>query len=824
MYCTRCGKELNDGANFCPNCGASVEKCRDMQINKRKQPNGTAFYKKYASAKAKANKRFGIKLTAVLLAMLLLLTGFWKPGFIRKLFVEDKQYDVYSYDDETTNREEPAGDFAEADEDTPMGVSSIGITSSDRQVEPQTATVNSENYRVALDNGVTVDFGVGGLLGDEELCIKTIGPKSDGEYEAQAYDFSMGETHHFPKLVAITVPYDASWGENIFVQYFNEGTNEWEILWSEPEGNGFVTFWTDHFSTFAVFRRMVEDGPVTAEGPLLVPILTERENKTWCCLNYAVLAKQLRESMETAQSLSSGNSDSYGTEVMLNILNDTGSFGEYAFTAAETQAFGTANSGAAALCGGAARILSKAGVAMSLGKMMIQYYRTGDFMKTLAENGTDLAQMALSLGGAAASGASAALLGAASYALLVYNVTNDVMENVNLRSAENTAEYAYRQFTNNYVTYIAKEGRCSYIYGKTLYKVLSQTWQATELQLSTDNQGMAQWEAALQYISDHNRKTPERISVETMRLIDDYCNVFWKLPQIDPQTLQSFLEDSEAGVYSKEKLSEVYKAPTTSEQAMYTQRFKAELCAWLKPVLEDMAKKAYIQTLVLTLQNAQALESKMNETVRFRVADLNCEDFSESPYAEYPIYLRQFRFDKSMWQFNKENNYTQECTYYMYFCAGMPRYVDIETPNERTSVRFQIEDNEPETIIYVSGDLRPEETAMAELPEETSPTLSFDMVKGSYEYDRDGDRRVYEIGGEAGDCYFVADDNGDRLDSRDWGGVSGSYESNSENSGCMTIKDAESGMSVKMLFSRYDDGKIVARLDDYNSVWAYKIE
>ena len=42
--------------------------------------------------------------------------------------------------------------------------------------------------------------------------------------------------------------------------HFNEKTGAWEILYAEPDGSGHITFRTDHFCEFAVFKYAVEHG------------------------------------------------------------------------------------------------------------------------------------------------------------------------------------------------------------------------------------------------------------------------------------------------------------------------------------------------------------------------------------------------------------------------------------------------------------------------------------------------------------------------------------------------------------------------------------
>ena len=686
-YCTNCGRELHTGARFCAKCGAAVldvpvnpapmaqpksvpqpQPIAEAQPQKSIPPTAMPTQKNAAAPKRNGGRNTLCIVLSVLLVIQIAAVGLYGwPGLLVK---------------NTT------------DADEMLGVSSIKPVSGDYKKEPVTLNVSYENYRAEFDNGIVVDFGQGCLQGEEQLSVRTLGEKTDGEYEAALYDFDMGKSDRFPRLAAITIPYDASWGENVFVQYYNNKTYEWEILWSEVNKTGSITFWTDHFSTFGVFKNMVESGD-GSDGPLFSLIDTEPSMTSKCYLNYAVLAKQLRDSDVTVQSLAAGKADSFGTESMLNIVNNTGTFGSYDLSMADFI-------GGSANFGGLINALGNAGNIMTVGKIMLQAHRTGNLSKTLTDNGNDISQIILSGAGAAAGGTVATVLGAAALGLFVYGTTSSVKDYVDLMGAEDTTDYAYRLFTNNYVTYITKEERCSFKYSATLYQTLNQTWQSSERQLSTDVRGVGAWMMVLDDICKKYAKEPEKIFPTIEKLVDDYCTVFWRIQNSGNRAFQTFMNETNAGTLSFKKLADVYTVPSNQEKAMYTARYKAEIIAWMKPLVESYSEKAYIQTLKLALENALKLERELNEIISFTLIDEQHKDFSDSPYAAYPIRIRQYKYDKDWWKFIEKKQHSISCTRFIYMSAGMPKFVDIQKEgDELETITMRITD--PHTYITFGG-------------------------------------------------------------------------------------------------------------------------
>jgi len=764
-YCTNCGKELHTGARFCAKCGTAVldapakttpiaqpkpvlqpQSKTEAKPQKHIPPVATPKRKSAAAPKRNGGQdMLSIVLSVLLVIQIAVVALCGWPGYMVKNTV---------------------------DADDILGVSSIKPVSSDYKKEPETINVSYENYRTEFDSGIVVDFGQGCLQGEERLSVRTLGEKTDGEYKAALYDFDMGKSDRFPQLVAITVPYDASWGENVFVQYYNNKTHEWEILWSEVDENGSITFWTDHFSTFAVFKNMVESGG-DSDGPLFYTKDTNPSMTSKCYLNYEVLAGQLREGNVSIQSLAQGKTDSFGTESMLTVINNTGTFGSYKLSAAD---FISEYTGGSAMFGGLTDALGKAGNIMTVGKIMLQSYRTGNLGKTLADNKNDIAQLILSGAGAAVGGVTGTVLGAASLGFFVYGATSSAADYVDLMGAEDTTDYAYRLFTNNYVTYIIKEKRCSFKYGATLYQTMNQTWQSSERQLSTDVRGEGEWMMVFDDIFIKYKEKPEMIVPAIENLLDDYCTVFWRIQHSGNEAFQTFLKETSAGTLSLKKLADVYKTPSSQEQAMYTARYKSEIIAWMRPLVERYAEKAYIQTLNLALNNALNLERELNEIISFTLIDEQHKDFSDSSNSAYPINIRQYKYNKDWWKFTEKNRYSISCTRFIYMSAGMPKFVDIQKDGDSLeTITMRITD--PHTYISLtSGDFP-----------------DFDELIGYY---TDGRLTLTEMDLEGGILSFLEDIGAEITAGDNVGTVAEkpfSIDKTKENKGTITFDDGSGG-------------------------------
>ena len=616
----------------------------------------------------------------------LAVVGFKYPGFLRK-----KEDDAPQLSEES---------FVE---DESSGVSEIKLTKEDYAVEPECVTVSASDGCCQLESGVTVDFGNNtAICAGKELAVRNIGGRADERYEAQIYDLSLTDISAFSAPVEITLPYDKSWGKNVFVQYYNEETGTWEVLWTETDGEGNAMFSTGHFSTFAVFRDMVTGKkPVTDDGPVIVFLKdpSKMEKDTYCYINYAALAYQVKNGGEISLAELGNPSDTYWAERTMSIVNNTGGAAGYAFDAANFV------SGGSAIYKGASKALGVFGYVMTAAKIFTQYHRTGDMMGAISDNKADIAGNVLSVAAEMTAGGVSTVLGAAALALFIGSTVQSAAEDVNLLGCENETEYAYRVFTGDYATCIMnnKGVFCSYKYAPTDYENLAyQTWNKDEVPLTT-HKGMSasDWVTPLMFISEHY--SYENIPKAVDNLLTQYVNIFWNVERNDPQTFDSFLENTKS----------VYKTPSKAKRKEYTERYKADMYAWLMPHLNEIMEKAYFEMLNSVFAEAQKLEKSLNTQLAFTLADAKCDSFAESEYAAYDCALALSENGEAIWHFSPDENWTLSCSRLMYMYAGIPAYVKVTNGTETVLTKKFTLNGDSVTITLGEAE-EPEETLLTE--------------------------------------------------------------------------------------------------------------
>ncbi len=108
-------------------------------------------------------------------------------------------------------------------------------------------------------NGVAVDFGAWNISEDSVLEVKTLPPQpfEDQGIVATLYELNLmdskGVRTNFLTPVTVTLPCPAAADEAAFIQYYDEGLAEWQLVpCTRNKDAGTITFLTDHFSEVAV--------------------------------------------------------------------------------------------------------------------------------------------------------------------------------------------------------------------------------------------------------------------------------------------------------------------------------------------------------------------------------------------------------------------------------------------------------------------------------------------------------------------------------------------------------------------------------------------
>lgn len=255
--CKKCGTPYTEGALFCRKCGNSLESAEieevagnQSHITTQSSINKTPKIDEKASPKLlKKQKSFYKSLIASVLVFALLLGtitfGLYKCDGSK---VIDKN--------QTANNPKVVESFKLTD---------ITYSEEELDVEGTIVAVSPDNPLIMVGDTL-VDFGAFNLYGDSKLEMKVLAQKTDNRtgVTVNAYNFTLSDdtsgeiVSAFPTLVDITIPCTASEEEHAFVQYYNEDTHEWKIIDSTRDyENKTLTFQTTHFSIYGESNMII---------------------------------------------------------------------------------------------------------------------------------------------------------------------------------------------------------------------------------------------------------------------------------------------------------------------------------------------------------------------------------------------------------------------------------------------------------------------------------------------------------------------------------------------------------------------------------------
>ena len=694
-FCYKCGKPLSEGTKFCPACGTPVAPIAPQpstpaapqqvppqnpvqppqpaqpqrpaaQQQPRQLPQRPAqqpvqppqppqehyilpqgqyapqqpYAKQPAPAKKKKAKGWLIALiAAVLVVSILIVTvgGFVWPGFFKPKKDDYEGYNVYV-------PEEGEEDYLEAlsDEDfvlpsaEPAGASTLTFDKSAYKNPPEKASVDIDHPSADLPGGVKVSFGA--LCLDEEaqeLGVVPLGKVSDADgYSAVGYDLTLnGESAEFCGLAKVTLPYESSWGDNVFVQYLNEETGAWEIKYAEPNGDGTVTFYTDHFCTFGVFKWMVNTGNGTNDGKLWEEIKTGNDLETKVAVNWGALAKTLRDGkLKTDARVKdlTSQSDAYFAERATTVLNNTITGVDFFSKAAKIP--------------GVSKVLGPLGQAITVGKFLVEGHKNG-WSKAINKNAADLIMMGVGMG-SVIPGPVGWICAGISFGYYVYSAADAVSTDIKNGGQDSVAEYAYREFTKQYVTYNVKNGQIGTLYFRDWDELSN--WTATHrnffvkdgnriLQVSENSKKNTAWRQVFDNAKAIEQSGGMNASEYFDKVVTRYCNAFWSLQRTNPSEFQRFLMNTNAPAGGK--LIDYWKTPTPDKQVQYVKNMKGTVYTWLKPYVDEMMEQEYNRYLDTIYTYFLNMEKSLNETYTIELIDPEHEYFTASPFSSHPIAL-----------------------------------------------------------------------------------------------------------------------------------------------------------------------------------------
>lgn len=687
-YCRKCGAKLASDVKFCPECGEKIQPAPAPRAGAKSTvkagPAGTAGAKSTLKAgtagatgpdknrdpgrkrkSAKGSPGLCVLLSAVMVLELILI-AFWQPGLLRTSkkpqnpgtgggaastaagpgAVSAGTGPVSDGKGTEASGDPASGSWEGTIDISERGFSGIVFGASDTAGEPERAQVSIENPAVRFQNGVRLEFG-DYCLNEEpgEVSVQPYRVKDDGEYQAVCYDLKMdGGSAEFAGLVTVTLPYDPDWGDNVCVQYYDEENGAWIAKYTEAE-NGLATIRTTHFSKYAAFRKMVDNSRLSeADGDVFDLEIDEWADSYFdrVHLNYRRLAAQIKagkiaQDDTLSRLLNEGNR--YWMDRGLTISNNTITGADYYI---KLEAL-LANPGASKVLSGLSTKLGYVGMVISLAKLMYQWYRDG-FEKALSDNVNDLSALLISIGGQMLGGPVGLIIAACVLCYYVYSTASATISDISLQGNGSLEELAYRTFTSKYVTYNPKTAKLNYTYFDRKNEEHLKAWANGDIYdkpgyhplPSSAATGYAEWKLVFDNALERKRAygTDPAKFIDT--LLSVYTNVFWN---IDDNTRQSYLKNTQWGTFIREPMADSYKTPSTLDQRKFSSSYKKDLYSFLKPYMLHLMEIRYEESLDETFEAYCSLEHELNSTIRVQVTDPRFNNFEQSPYSDHDIGL-----------------------------------------------------------------------------------------------------------------------------------------------------------------------------------------
>lgn len=722
-FCEYCGTPLHEGAKFCTGCGHPVaekpqEQTTNQNMNRYQAPTWKTTPSTPPTQTRKRKKGCGRIILILSLILVTIITVFYFIG----------EYDLLDEKPRVAQKTKQEAKTA------PNGL---------KFGQNETVTIPAENPISTFENGATVDFGAMGLLSDVEMSIRETGVSDLNDYRYKVYDFRLDNNEHvdLPILVKVSLPIEKGWdAEEVTVRAWDDEFNDWVPVYSvvNPSSRK-VTFYPEHFSCYATFVQAgkMKDLSAWMDKPLFEYYDNNPTPNSLVDLNEYALAARIKGGGNSPESIirsswlgKTNQKDTQlglGCKAVYSLVGPTGDLTDVA-----GGGLVLIGEGESAL----ANNIGNLGTAMTFVQLFGTLYRTGSIVETTKQNWDALAKMGadylLKKAGMAT--------GWLAVIYMAYLGEKKLAEMIDLTyhlGASNDIEFAYREFTFNYVFVDTKTAKVNIHYQPG---AATDPWETVKMTTGSggfDSKGLSvqasevrlvpisgstmemlaraqtsirtgcelEWSVLLNNIGK-NAKTPSDMMNKIDIMIDNYCRAFWKL---DNRTLQAFLKEHPASYATTKKLINVWEEQTLEERENYINKMKTTIYAANKDVIKDLLDKSYVTMVNNVYREAVRIESQLNEKMTFTLKDNAVKSFSKSPYADCDLRIRQFEFtNPEDFRFTADNNFTVTCTRHAWLLArrgdNYPKYLDIkgDDPIGEKTVEFQY--SVPKTVIHLNSD------------------------------------------------------------------------------------------------------------------------
>ena len=250
--CPHCGRPVTEKMKFCRSCGQRLSDSHPAEKKSRRTGN--------KAAEGKKGRSVPVRLLAVCLAVIFIVTAFWQPGFVRHWFSDEPDPMDLDTLGSLFPRDPQAGQTggdetpAESDgEETGQSFAVAFENPADMKIEKtEEFTLTEEESTVTTKGGIVIDFRSANEVAGEPIRVDSFRRREDADFIQTAVEIDMGEHHEFLEPIDVTIPYDSSAAEGkgkVWMERYDPELESWYPVPCDVDAEkGTVTAHLTHLS------------------------------------------------------------------------------------------------------------------------------------------------------------------------------------------------------------------------------------------------------------------------------------------------------------------------------------------------------------------------------------------------------------------------------------------------------------------------------------------------------------------------------------------------------------------------------------------------
>lgn len=257
-FCRYCGSKLSETGAFCENCGKPVNVMPKPSATKTEEfmAKRDAQRAEVTRQKSTKKKRPFLRFTAFAMVVTLIITAFFKPGFLRKKHTPEDDYDYASkpfsegLSDSSNPSNDPYYDMRIVDEDYEIVVGDFDLEQvASGEIDSENNTISSSDVSLSVDplfldeaTSATIEKATSEVIcdmGGVEVPLTIVDCKANGVTE--------------DSLVNISMRISCGENERVAAGYIDESGVMHPIPYTYNRNTGILTITSTHLSKYCGF-------------------------------------------------------------------------------------------------------------------------------------------------------------------------------------------------------------------------------------------------------------------------------------------------------------------------------------------------------------------------------------------------------------------------------------------------------------------------------------------------------------------------------------------------------------------------------------------